>query len=286
MNCCCVCKNTTFTTLHNGKLKKCTTCGFTTANLDAGNQIPAGTYSAEYFKGGEYEDYVRDKKILQYNFQKRIEAISGKVPKSYFSNILEIGCAYGFFGELASARWGSAYTGIDIVAEATTYASTQLSVNANCEDYLTFRRPPEPYTSIFMWDVIEHLPHPDEYLAKASEELMANGYLFITTGDIGSLLARIQGKHWRMLYTPTHVHYFSKKTLISLLAAHHFNVIDISYPAIARSMKQIFYSLFLLKKSAINRITASVYNRIPDTWQVNINTRDIMFVTAQKKISN
>ena len=56
-----------------------------------------------------------------------------------------------------------------------------------------------------------------EYLSKAYSETKAGGYIVITTGDISSLLAKIQRNNWRMIHPPTHLHYFSKRTLTKLL---------------------------------------------------------------------
>ena len=57
----------------------------------------------------------------------------------------------------------------------------------------------------------------------------------MTTGDIGSLMARWRGARWRQIHPPTHLHYFSKLTLAQLLERHGFTVAyagyDGMYPA-------------------------------------------------------
>lgn len=279
---CIICNNCDFKPLYNNTLLSCSSCGFVTANLDIEKLTLDRLYSENYFKGEEYEDYTRDKSIIQYNFQKRISYLNKRLPKETFSNTLEIGCAYGFFGELAIKNWNGKYTGIDVVPEAISYAQKSLKLNAHCNDYLKFTNPESDYSAVFMWDVIEHLPNPQEFINKVSKEIQPGGSIFITTGDIKSLLARYQGQHWRMIHPPTHLHYFDKKTLSRLLTNNGFVVTQISYPSVARSIKQMYYSLFILNKKKVSKLHQQIYKLIPESWNISLNTRDIMFLQAKK----
>ena len=71
-------------------------------------------------------------------------------------------------------------------------------------------------TLIFLW-----------YGEKAYEVLKPGGRLFLTTGDIGSWVARIQGPRWRLIHPPTHLHYFSKATITRLLTGLGFSVQEV-----------------------------------------------------------
>ena len=68
------------------------------------------------------------------------------------------------------------------------------------------------------------------------------GYLLLTTGDVSSLLPRLQGKAWHLIHPPTHVHYSSRKTITSLLKRLQFEVVDIKYPDVWRSDRQLMRS--------------------------------------------
>jgi hypothetical protein len=132
-----------------------------------------------------------------------------------------------------------------------------------------------------MWDVIEHLHNPHLYIQKVSETLAAGGHVYITTGDIAALLPRLQKRKWRMIHPPSHLHYFSKKTLSMLLARYGLNVTHVRYPGTARSLKQIYYSLYLLRKRE-TVFKKLVYAKIPERAFITLNTYDIMLVVAQK----
>jgi SAM-dependent methyltransferase len=281
MDKCIVCGNREFVPIFSGTLKKCVNCRFVTANMEFSRELLQKTYSVNYFLGEEYLNYLLDKNTIQLNFNKRIhkikKAVSSEVP---VSNCLEIGCAYGFFGEIAKKTWNTEYLGIDVVPEAVDYGKRELNLNLKNVDYLQEPAPDKPFTDVFMWDVIEHLQYPDKFLKKAWQELAPGGRIYITTGDFSALLPRLQGRKWRMIHPPSHLHYFSKNNLTRLLETAGFSVVAVSHLAVYRSVRQIFYSLFLLNKpeGRLNRLI----EKIPAGLNISLNTFDIVFIIAQK----
>jgi len=281
MNECIICGSDDFMPLYSDTLKKCSTCGFVTANMNISPELLKETYSINYFKGEEYLDYLKDKQVLQLNFEKRILLIEKLIKKGLpISNCLEIGCAYGFFGDVLKKHSNANYKGIDIVPEAIAYGREDLKLDLIDGDYLDLAKPAEPYTDVFMWDVIEHLQYPGLFLKKSYQELAPGGRIYITTGDIGAVLPRIQGKNWRMIHPPSHLHYFTKENLSVLLKKYGFTVHSIKYLPVYRSLRQIFYSLLMLKSQ--NRKLEKLLSGIPSNWTISLNTFDILFMIAEK----
>ncbi len=279
---CLVCGAVNFKPIYNNTLLKCSSCDFITANMEVDPEELKQTYTENYFKGEEYVDYLRDKEILQTNFKKRLTYIYKKIDKKDITNVIEIGCAYGFFSEvLTTAHPKIKYAGYDVVPEAIEYGVKQLNQTVFCEDYLEIK-PSEKISDVFMWDVIEHLPNPELFLEKAAGELKQGGRIYITTGDIGRLVPRFQKEKWRMIHPPSHLQYFSKKTLSKLLETKGFKVLDVSYPPVYRSIRLIFYSLFMLRKKP-SKFIEKLYNMIPAKANIALNTYDIMFLIAEKK---
>ena len=132
-----------------------------------------------------------------------------------------------------------------------------------------------------MWDVIEHLVNPEEFIKKASFETKRNGRIYITTGDISAWLPKKQKEKWRMIHPPTHVHYFTKNSITRLLNKHGYEIERISYPPVSRSIRVIFYSLFILNKKPF-KLFQWIYKLIPEKASIKLNTFDIMFVIARK----
>jgi len=280
-NHCLVCKKSSFNVIYHNTLKKCIHCGFVTANLEIDDAILKKIYSDNYFKGEEYLNYLNDKEAITNNFNRRLNYIQKLYPSRQMGNVLEIGCAYGFFGEELQRHYpGASYSGFDVAEEACAHASEVLKLNVQCADFLSADIN-SSFSDIFMWDVIEHLSNPDKFIEKISQHINKGGKLYITTGDIGALLPKLQRAKWRMIHPPSHLHYFTKKSLIQLLENYGFKVTKITYPGTSRSIKQIFYSLFLLKKKG-NSLTRFIYNKIPKNSKITINTFDIMFIIAKK----
>ncbi len=227
---CLVCKANKFKLIYNETLLKCDSCDFVTANMEVDTNLLKQIYTENYFKGEEYIDYLRDKEILQTNFKKRLRKIYKHVDKVNITTTLEIGCAYGFFAEIINKDLPNInYIGYDVVLEAIEYGKKELKQMLVCGDYLE-ANVEKKLSDIFMWDVIEHLSNPEKFIEKAAKELQTGGRIYITTGDIECFVPRMQKEKWRMIHPPSHLQYFSKRTLSKLLENYGFKIIDVSYP--------------------------------------------------------
>ncbi len=265
--------------IFDNTLLKCQNCGHGWANLQLDHAYLQQLYAENYFKGEEYADYLADKEILQMNFSKRAKQIAQSAPAPKY--LLEIGCAYGFFYETIQQQFkDSRYQGYDISSDAIQYAKQHYGPYFSAENYLDVANV-QNYDAVFMWDVIEHLADPGAFLAKAQKECKPGAMLYLTTGDFGALLPRLQGKKWRMIHPPTHLHYFTKKSMTALLKKHGFEPVFFKYPPVFRSLGLIYFALFILNKKQ-RRFHQWLYRKIPKAAAIPINTRDIFFVGAKK----
>jgi 2-polyprenyl-3-methyl-5-hydroxy-6-metoxy-1,4-benzoquinol methylase len=268
---CIICKNSEELKIFKG-LTQCKNCKLVYYESD--NINFSDLYQEGYFKGEEYFDYKSDKKIIQKNFQNRLSDILKYIKKG---SLFEVGCAYGFFLEMAKNFF--LVSGIDITKIPTRYAKNNLGLDVQTGNYLELKIN-EKKDIFCLWDTIEHLTSPVEFIKKINFDLKPGGYLFMTTGDVDSLLAGVRGGSWRMIHPPTHLFYFSSKTISKLLNANGFEVVSITHPGVFRSFKQIFYSLFFLNKIKIYKKIEWIMNMID--FPIYINTYDIMLVIAKK----
>jgi len=234
-------------------------------------------YQRNYFFGNEYLNYLEDKPALQKNFNARIRTLLQYSP---IGNLFEIGCAYGFFLELAQRHWKA--EGCDISAPACEEARRQ-GYNVTCGDFLHLPLKEEQYDVVALWDTIEHLARPDLYVQKASTLLKPGGILCATTGDIGSGMARMRKHHWRLIHPPTHLYYFDRKSMERLMHKNGLEIIHFKHCGYSRSVQQIFYSLMVLNRETPLR--RKLYELLKSLFgfSVYINLYDIMFVIARKK---
>ena len=82
------------------------------------------------------------------------------------------------------------------------------------------------YDVITLFEVIEHLPNPDETLKELKYRLSNKGILIITCPNWNSLERFIFKNTWKVI-DPEHYHYFTKKTILSILKKNNFNVKEI-----------------------------------------------------------
>ena len=278
----CECKMETHRSISG--LLKCPNCGFVSADVEPSKHELEMIYSEKYYKGEVYTDYLADEVFNKRNFLKKLSKIKKITGLRSRISILEIGCAYGMFLEVVK-NYASYLRGIDISKSAVAHAKKRLgdSVDIDQGDYLDFPVQRDKYDLICMWDTIEHLSRPDEYIKKISYEAKDGAYLCVTTGDIGSLNAKLRGSRWRQIQPPVHLHYFSKKTIKELLNKYGFETVYFSYIGSELSIKNILYQILCLRMKKERLFEMLKKKRIMDMG-VYINLHDYMYVIAQKQI--
>ena len=261
---------------HLDILLRCPACGFVTARLDAPVEARQ-LYEGDYFTGGEYLDYLADEAFFKRNFRPRLKAVRKRCPGG---RLLELGAAYGFFMDVARESFDT--VGFEVNPEAVRHARERLGLDVRSDDFLAASADGigGPVDVTVMWDVIEHLDRPERFLAHVAKLSKPGAHLYITTGDIGSLLARVRGRKWRMIHPPSHLHYFSRATLSRLLERAGFEVVDIRSVGVARSLRQIMYSVLVLGLGMKKAYEAAA-GVVPATWGLTLNTFDIMQITAR-----
>jgi SAM-dependent methyltransferase len=195
--------------------------------------------------------------------------------------LLEIGSAYGFFLEVARRRFAA--RGIDITREGCEYAKQRLGLEVLCADFMSVDFPSEYAEIVCMWDTIEHLARPDLYVEKIARIISPKGLLCITTGDIESIMARLRKGKWRLIHPPTHLYYFSRRSLGKLLGKFGFKIIYAEHCGFYRSLEQMTYGLFYLNKGKGSKAIYKGLSKLPVmNRSVYVNLGDILYVIAER----
>ena len=155
------------------------------------------------------------------------EKFSSSLPAGKRS--LDIGCAAGYFvNYLAGRGWDA--QGIDISEPCTDFAQKKLGLKVHNGSYLgtTYL---EQFDLISMWATIEHLHHPEKFLAKAYRDLADGGMIYISTCRAGGFnFMRLFGPGWRYYNFPEHLYFFTLPSLKKLLRKHGFTpVVSFTY---------------------------------------------------------
>jgi len=191
-----------------------------------------------------------------------------------------VGSAYGYFLDEASRHFEVA--GCDIAEAATARARERFGLDVRCLDYLIHDLG-QARDVICSWDTVEHLPEPHRFLHKAYLDLAPGGVLGLSTGDIGSSNARLRGADWRLIHVPTHLHYFTVRSMRTLLERIGFEMILVEHPAFWRTADAVAFQLLHQGRSSRRQ---RLYSRLKRArlldFSFPLNSRDLMTVWARK----
>jgi len=233
-------------------------------------------YGYSYYHGGDYDDYEAAEPNAKRNFLRfasRLEAIGPS------GRLLEIGCAYGFFLDVAAVAWD--VDGIDISREAVAACRARFGSRVQCGDLPDVPLADGQFDWVVAWDTIEHVDRPKDHIRRAFALLKPGAHLALTTGDISSLAARCSGSRWRLLTPPSHLTFFSRRGMRLLLAEAGFTNVRISTVGYERSLAFTLFRLLgparlLRAKEVAARLGVAI------SWSYYINLGDVMFVSAMK----
>jgi SAM-dependent methyltransferase len=140
------------------------------------------------------------------------------------TDLLDVGCAYGFFVELAGAA-GLATHGLELSTETSAAARARgLDVRTGRLGDGVFA--PASMQVVCFDNVLEHSVDPLADLRHARELLRPRGLLYLAVPHQGSLVARHDGARWKMLSWPNHLFYFTRATLARMLEQAGFAVLE------------------------------------------------------------
>jgi SAM-dependent methyltransferase len=212
---------------NNCDIFRCSGCGLGCAH--AVGFDPSSYYSEDYFSGGHddgYADYVGSEKPLRREFRATLDHLRKFVRSG---DLLEIGCAYGFFLLEAQAHFRVA--GLEAADSAVSFCHSRglEGVRAGLLDERALEGLPR-MDAIVLLDVIEHLADPQQAFRLLAAKLNPGGVLLVTTGDWGSIVARVTGAAWRLMTPPQHLFYFTAGSLEILGRQHGLSIASRSRP--------------------------------------------------------
>ena len=260
----------------------CRRCGLMTVNQAIPAEELKHYYQEEYFKGREYVDYVADKPAQQKTLRNHLNVVRRHAVPG--GRLLEIGCAYGYFLELIQKEYPGSM-GVDVFSAGVAQARAR-GLQAEEGDLLALRFD-QRFDGVCLWDTIEHLPNPREVIQRSVELLKPGGYLFLTTGDFGALLPRVQGLRWRQIHPPTHLFYFTRRSFRELCSRVGLEVVRFGTVTVHRRLGSVLQSLESFYGNSLTGRFASLANRaLPCgvlNWNFPLNLGDTLCLVARKK---
>lgn len=143
------------------------------------------------------------------------------------ASVFDVGANTGVFLNCLRPLVGQV-AGLEPSAEAASEARSRFGLDVRQGVIADIPLPSAAFDIITMWDVVEHLYDPKGDVARLCHSLRPGGRLFVSTHDIGSLLARISGRRYPMLMYQ-HFYHFTPATLGRLLTDAGLRVLGTRY---------------------------------------------------------
>ncbi|MBA3328124.1 MAG: class I SAM-dependent methyltransferase [Solirubrobacterales bacterium] len=185
--------------------------------------MPTGAELGEAYADAASEDYVEEEAGQRETARRALARIERHVPQR--GALLDLGCWVGFLLAEAGGR-GWAAVGVEPSAFASAYARDRLGLDVRTDDLFTAPLPAHAFDAVVLGDVIEHLPDPGAALERVAGLLRPNAIAWFALPDAGSAVARRLGARWWSVI-PTHVQYFTRGSITTLLERHGWTVLDI-----------------------------------------------------------
>lgn len=172
-----------------------------------------------------------------------------------FKTILDVGCSNSPFPNLAN-RCGVKVSVLDVVKPSNLddqieYYNGLLDNGFNIPENLKF-------DVITAWAVIEHVKNVDVSFENISSALNDNGYLFLTTPEIGTTLSNYNLGKTPWFFPPEHLHVLSPKCMINIAAKYNLELVSWGHFEISRIRYFIRYYVIGLSESLLGILIYTV----------------------------
>ena len=197
--------------------------------------------------------------------------------------LLEVGCSTGLALRVAAAR-GWQVHGVEVNRAAVDVANRVLGREAVVPGPLTADMfPGQQFDAVVLFDVIEHITTPDEFLDLLAPKVVPGGVVLLVTPNADSLSASLLRARWPHLMLE-HVILYSLPALRALLARHALDVIRSGWAVKFANTELVRRHFACHPNSVGSRAVVAVMDRLRalERIQVPLNLGE-MYVVARKR---
>lgn len=190
------------------QLLRCPQCDFVQVAQQPTKTEIEKIYEQTYFAHNKYKDQT----TLQKENHRRLQLTKKYVPPG--AMVLDAGCGMGDFIHASKSHF--MMHGFDLSSSGIKMAKNnnpEIAHRIWCGRLEEQKLSHATFDAICSWDVIEHIWDPMPAYAQLLDYLRPNGYLFLSTPNIGAPLARLLGKYWAFMTPPEHLSFFSKQNM-------------------------------------------------------------------------
>lgn len=189
--------------------------------------------------------------------------------------LLDVGAGRGYFVKAAQTFFDA--RGIDYSPDAARYGQA-LGVPMDSGDFILWPYEGGSFDVLTLWDVLAGMVDVRATMIHAAKLLRPGGYAVLTVPMGDSLVCRLSGKRWPLWIPPVNLHYFSKKSLESLLQQCGFEIVQMECQGKWVSLNFLFVKL---ARSFGLRDLEHAMAKFPIRQAVPINLGDIKTVVVR-----
>jgi SAM-dependent methyltransferase len=262
-NICPVCSGHSSNWIHkqDRTLSKCSGCGFLWVPEGlAVNEEGISIYEQEkpaFIVDGNESYYLDETNSL--SIQDKLRWVNNIAKNSH--SLLDVGSNFGHFLNAAEPLYNT--TGIELSPYAVDWSIKNFNVNNHVGSIYDIPNTLKgPYDIVTCWDVIEHLPDPKSAFKQLAHLTKNGGYVFLSTPNSDSLIARLMRRHWHYIDLVQHLALFNQTNLSKLYQPCGFKLISFRSFGHHYRIRYICDRLEFLYKNSSLSIPVNCLNKI------------------------
>lgn len=228
---------------------KCLSCGCVTTQTPPDEKTLREHYDLAY-SDGERNSLFDSEEFKRGQAIKRLERLEEFTAPGV---ALDVGSSFGFFLDEARKRGWTA-RGLEISQRPFEYSTKKLGLDVKRKTLGTVAGNNESYDAVLMWDVLEHLAHPEEALLASANMLKSGGVLGLSVPNGDSWLFSKLGGKWDWVIPPSHLHFFTPNSMLPLLERCGFEIVSISSGRGDSDNEWLLYFRAALKRFWLDRL--------------------------------
>ena len=203
---------------------RCNQCALIYVNPQIKEDKLVGYYHNESEANTLWKDVMLKPAQVEFNNRNYGFLLDEIVKYQSSGSLLDIGCSYGHFLDLARKR-GLDVEGMELENEAVSYARDTLGLKIHQKILAEADFEKEQFEVVTALGVLEHVSNPLDFLKNINNILKPGGVLALTLPNVESLVCLILKEKARCFTGRNHLTYFSAKTLEKMLAKAGFEIL-------------------------------------------------------------
>ncbi len=234
-----------------GNIVKCRQCGLV-------YQTPRDNDVARIYQGvGEDKFYVASRADRVTTCERDVAKMERVTGAARGRRLIDVGCSYGLFLDAAKMRGWETH-GVELSDYQRMGAGKNHPVCG--QELKNCGYADNAFDVLTMFDVVEHLAKPSDFIKDAYRVIKPGGYFIACTPNIASIQSKLSGKYW-LNFARMHFYYFTPKTLGAMCERAGFKIVKVEHHK--RVIRPINVIAWMKKHPRVYKIMEAIFAKTP-----------------------